>query len=119
MYTMFQSLFYQTNIIIINSCLQIEGCCNLVIIIIYFYRFGFIRFDDVESATKALKKFNYSDVDGREIELRYAEERGEGGGGGGFRGGGGGFRGGRGGGGFRGGRGGGRGGNYTNTLYSS
>ena len=58
-------------------------------------------------------------MDGREIELRYAEERGEGGGGGGFRGGGGGFRGGRGGGGFRGGRGGGRGGNYTNTLYSS
>ena len=94
-----------------------EGYCNLVvvvIIIIYFYRFGFIRFDDIESATKALKKFNYSDVDGREIELRYAEERGEGGGGG-RGGGGGGFRGGRGGGG-RGFRGGGRGGNYTNTL---
>ena len=54
-----------------------------------FCRFGFIRFDDIESATKALKKLNYSEVDGREIELRYAEERGTTPGGGRGRGGGG------------------------------
>ena len=39
------------------------------------HRFGFIRFDDIDSASDALKKFNYTEVDGREIELRFAEER--------------------------------------------
>lgn len=46
-------------------------------------RFGFIRFDDIDTATKALKKHNGVIVNGRELELRYAEERSEGGGGGG------------------------------------
>lgn len=57
---------------------------------IIFNRFGFIRFDDVETATQALKNHNYSEVDGRSIELRFAEERppSDGGSGGGFRGGG-------------------------------
>lgn len=49
-------------------------------------RFGFIRFDDIDTATKALKKHNGVIVNGRELELRYAEERSEGGGGGGGRG---------------------------------
>ncbi len=52
-------------------------------------RFGFIRFDDIGSATQALKQLNYTEVDGKTIELRYAEDRSEGGGrGGGGRGGG-------------------------------
>ena len=82
-------------------------------------RFGFVTFDDVATAEKALKQYNGTSVDGREISLRFAEERSEGGGGGGGGGGfgrgrggrGGGFgRGGGGGGGFgRGGRGGGGG----------
>ena len=45
-----------------------------------FFRFGFIRFDTIDSATQALKKLNYTEVDGKTIELRYAEDRSEGGG---------------------------------------
>ncbi len=81
------------------------------------YRFGFVRFDDVGMAKKALSEHDGAEVDGFSISLRFAEDRpkespGGGGGRAGFggRGGGrgrGGF-GGRGGGGFEG-RGGGRG----------
>ena len=77
-------------------------------------RFGFVTFTDVASAQQALKNHDGCEVEGREIGLRFAEDRaakspgggrGGGRGGGGFGRGGGGF--GRGGGGF--GRGGGRG----------
>ncbi|KAL5491992.1 hypothetical protein EMCRGX_G017375 [Ephydatia muelleri] len=71
--------------------------------------FGFVTFDDVATAQKALKEYNGTTVDGREISLRFAEERSEGGGGGGSGGGFGRGRGGRGGGFGRGGRGGGGG----------
>jgi nucleolin len=72
--------------------------------------FGYIDFNSADDATKALE-FNGVEVDGRNVKLDFAPERGQGGGGG--RGGRGGGRGGRGGdrGGFRGGdRGGFRGG---------
>lgn len=71
--------------------------------------FGFITFEDVLAAENALKSLNGTVVDGRQVTLRFAEERGEGGGRGvrrdrGFgRGGGGGYRSdgyGRGGGGY-------------------
>ena len=42
----------------------------------FFIRFGFIRFDDIDTATKALKQHNGITVDGQTIELRYAEDRG-------------------------------------------
>jgi nucleolin len=72
---------------------------------------AFVEFSSVDAAEAALKKMQGQSLDGRQISLDFAEDRGSGGGGrGGFRGGrGGGFRGGRGGdrgGGFRGGRGG-------------
>ena len=83
-----------------------EGTHSLVI-----YRFGFISFNDVKEATRAISDHDGTEVDGMTIALRYAEERGDrtpGGGGG--RGGGGGWSGGRGfGGRGRGGRGRGRG----------
>ena len=71
------------------------------------HRFGFITFEDVATAKKMLNKHNGAQVDGRVIEMRFAEERRstpQSGGGGGRSWG----RGGGGGGGFRG-RGGGRG----------
>ena len=63
--------------------------------------FGFVTFADADMASKALEELNQSSLDGREIRIDKATERGSGGGGG---------RGGRGGGGGRGGRGGGGGG---------
>lgn len=68
-----------------------------------------MTFDDVATAQRALKKHDGCEIEGRQIGLRFAEDRSTGGGG---RGGGGGWRGGGGGGGgWRGGgRGGGRGG---------
>ena len=76
-----------------------DNYCNINLL--FFSSFGFIRFDDIDLATKALKKHNGVTVDGRELELRYAEDRSGGGGTpGGGRGGGGGRgrgRGGRGG----------------------
>lgn len=98
--------------------------------------FGFVEFDSPEQAKDAHEAMQGESVDGRQVTIDYAAERGDGGGrgggrgggfrggrgggfggdrggrGGGFRGGRGGFgdRGGRGGGGFRGGRGGSRGG---------
>lgn len=59
-------------------------------------RFGFVTFDDIPSAKKALGVHNNTDIDGRNIEIRFAEDRRGGGGGGGAPRGGG-FRGGRGG----------------------
>ena len=76
--------------------------------------FGFITFESISDAEKAIKSYNGTLVDGREVTLRFAEDRGEGGGGGGRggsrRGGGGGFGRGGGGGGSYGGYGGGSGG---------
>ena len=71
-------------------------------------RFGFVTFDDVATAKKALEQFDGQEVDGFNIGLRFAEDRPkEGGSAGRSRGGRGGGFGGRGGG--FGGRGGGRG----------
>lgn len=41
--------------------------------------FGFITFESIAAAEKALKNYNGTQVDGREVTLRFAEERGEGG----------------------------------------
>ncbi|CAG2198385.1 NCL [Mytilus edulis] len=75
--------------------------------------FGFVDFDSAEAAQSAFNAMKGKEIDGRQIFVDFAGERGAGGDrrgggrGGGFRGGrGGGFRGGRGGGGGRGGRGG-------------
>ncbi|XP_052071382.1 nucleolin-like isoform X1 [Mytilus californianus] len=75
--------------------------------------FGFVDFDSAEDAQSAFNAMKGKEIDGRQIFVDFAGERGAGGDrrgggrGGGFRGGrGGGFRGGRGGGGGRGGRGG-------------
>lgn len=74
--------------------------------------FGFVDFDSAEDAQSAFNAMKGKEIDGRQIFVDFAGERGGGdrrggGRGGGFRGGrGGGFRGGRGGGGGRGGRGG-------------
>lgn len=66
-------------------------------------RFGFITFEDIPTAKKMLNQHNGTEVDGCQIDMRFAEERrstpqsgGRGGGGGRGRGRGGGFRGGRG-----------------------
>ena len=69
-----------------------------------FHRFGYVEFSSVADATKAFKKFNNKELDGRNLVLDYAAERS--GGGGGFGGRGGGGFGGGGGGGFSGGGGG-------------
>jgi len=71
--------------------------------------FGFVSFSTPDECEQAFKAMSGQDVDGRNVTVDYAAEKGQGGGGRGGRGGGrGGFRGGRGGrgGGFRGGRGG-------------
>jgi RNA recognition motif-containing protein len=73
--------------------------------------FAFIDMESPAAAQKAISELDGQDMDGRPLRVRIAEDRkqgGRGGGGGGFRGGdgGGGYRGGDGGGGFRGGRGG-------------
>lgn len=44
------------------------------------HRFGFITFDDVDTATKVLDGMDGTVVDGYNIELRYAEDKGRGGG---------------------------------------
>ena len=67
--------------------------------LLFSYRFGFVRFDDVGMAKKALSENDGAEVDGFNISLRFAEDRikdspGGGGRGGGFRGRGGGFGGG-------------------------
>ena len=38
-------------------------------------RFGFVTFDDVATAKKALEKFDGHEVDGFNIGLRFAEDR--------------------------------------------
>ncbi|KAF7330957.1 Nuclear localization sequence-binding protein [Mycena venus] len=75
--------------------------------------FGYVEFEDIDSAKKAYEAANGQEIEGRAIRLDYSQPRDSSGGGGGGRGFGGGDRGGRGRGGFggdRGGRGGGRGG---------
>jgi len=87
--------------------------------------FAFVELSSAEDAAKAIQELNERELDGRNLRVAEANERGSGGGGGGgyrggggggggggYRGGGGGGRGGRGGGGggYRGGGGGGRGG---------
>ena len=86
--------------------------------------YAFVTMADDESADAAVKELNGAVIDGKEVKVDRARERGSGGGGrgggygggrgdggyGGGRGGGGGYGGGRGGGGFGGGRGGGGGG---------
>jgi RNA recognition motif-containing protein len=65
--------------------------------------FGFVTFANPDDADRALEEMNGTSLDGRNIRVDHAEDRGRGGGGGGRggRGGGGGGRGGRGGGGRR------------------
>lgn len=73
--------------------------------------FGFITFEDEDSARRAIAEMNGKDLDGRSIRCNEAEDKPRGPRGGGFGGGGGGGGGGRGGfGGGRGGFGGGGGG---------
>jgi len=75
--------------------------------------FGFVTFNDAESARSAMGEMNGQALDGRNIKVNEAEEKPRGGGGGGgrsFGGGGGGYGGGGGGYGGGGGGGGGRGG---------
>lgn len=45
------------------------------------FRFGFVTFEDVASAQRALKKHDGCEVEGRQIGLRFAEDRSAGGGG--------------------------------------
>lgn len=75
----------------------------------FLSRFGFVDFDDVETAKSALTEMSGASIDGREVRLDYSSPRPEGGGRGGGRGGGFGGRGGGGYGGGFGGRGGGGG----------
>ncbi|KAJ6832602.1 uncharacterized protein M6B38_327495 [Iris pallida] len=49
--------------------------------------FGFVNFDDEESANSALKSMDGQELQGRSIRVSIANERPAGGGGGGFRGG--------------------------------
>ena len=77
--------------------------------------FGFVTFEDNDAADAAIARMDGADLDGRNIRVNEARDRGGRGGGGGHRGGGGGRGGGRGGyggGGDRGGYGGGGGGGY-------
>lgn len=39
------------------------------------YRFGFVTFDDVATAKKALSEYDGYEVDGKSIGLRFAEDR--------------------------------------------
>ena len=58
---------------------------------VYLFRFGFITFDDIAAAKKAMSKNDGAEVDGFTISLRFAEDRprdGASGGRGGGRGGG-------------------------------
>ncbi|HFA50462.1 MAG TPA: RNA-binding protein [Bacteroidetes bacterium] len=71
--------------------------------------FGFVEMPDSDAANNAIAELNDTDMDGRTIVVKEAEDRGSRGGGGGRRGGGGGYGGGRGGGGYGGGRSGGGG----------
>ncbi len=75
--------------------------------------FGFVEFEDADSAKKAIDALNQSEVSGRKIVVNEAKPREEGAGGGGFRGGRGGGGGGGGGRPFRGGGGGGDRGGYN------
>jgi len=81
--------------------------------------FAFVTFDTAESANKAIDGANEQPLDGRTIRVNLANERPEGGSGGGFRGGRGGGSGGysRGGGGYGGGGGYNNGGDYSRGGY--
>lgn len=101
--------FYKPNFFTLNVYCSILYNNNCFILC---SSFGFVTFDDVSTAKKAMNDYDGTEVDGFNIGLRFAEDRpresggrgGRGGGdGGGYRG-----RGGGDGGGFRG-RGGGRG----------
>ena len=48
-----------------------------------FNRFGYVEFSSVADATKAMKKFNNKELDGRFIMLDFAAQRSSDGGGGG------------------------------------
>ena len=57
------------------------------------FRFGFVDFDDEDTCKSAAERMNDTDVDGRNIKVDFAVERGSGPRGGGRGGGGGGYRG--------------------------
>lgn len=42
------------------------------------FRFGFVDFESVDDAKEALKSMNGQTVDGREIKIDFAQERGSG-----------------------------------------
>ena len=50
-----------------------------------FLRFGFVTFEDMDTAEKMIRKHDGADIDGFQISLRFAEDRNRGGGGGGGR----------------------------------
>uniref|UniRef100_A0ACD5WLL0 Uncharacterized protein n=1 Tax=Avena sativa TaxID=4498 RepID=A0ACD5WLL0_AVESA len=56
--------------------------------------FGFVNFQDEESAKAAAEQMDGKELDGRSVRVNFANERTAGGGGGGYRGGGGGYGGG-------------------------
>ncbi len=79
--------------------------------------FGFVEMDNDDEARSAINALNESDLDGREIVVKEAEDRGNRGGGRGGNRGGGGYGGNRGGGGYGGGGYGGGGGGYNRNRY--
>lgn len=52
------------------------------------FSFGFVTFDDIATAKKALEEHEGKEMNGNHIELRYADDRSRDGGRGGRRGGG-------------------------------
>lgn len=60
--------------------------CSRFIEIFLSFRFGFVEFTSPEEATSAYEAMQGQEIDGREVVVDYAAERGEGGGGGGWRG---------------------------------
>ena len=96
------------------SLLLVNSVNIVIIILVFFFSFGYVEFNTVEDAQSAMAAMDGKELDGRFLRLDFAEPRnstpGSGGGRGGGRGGRGGGRGGFGGrGGGFGGRGGGRG----------
>ena len=93
--------------ILIYKCITLTICAFVTLSMLcsfalttnrVLFSFGFVDFADEATCKSAAETMQDADVDGRNVKVDFAAERGSGGGGGGFGGG----RGGGGGGGFRG-----------------